>query len=70
MYHAAVPYGDAARTAAGATRSSYAPIKVLLVDDYTVVRSGLSKFPWSTKTSSGGYEASDGAEAIQNGFAA
>ena len=41
------------------------PIKVLLVDDHTVVRSGLSKFLMVNKDFKLVGEASDGAEAVQ-----
>jgi two-component system, NarL family, response regulator LiaR len=41
------------------------PIKILLVDDHTVVRSGLSKFLMVNKDMKLVGEASDGAEAVQ-----
>lgn len=41
------------------------PIKILLVDDHTVVRSGLSKFLMVNKDFKLVGEASDGAEAVQ-----
>lgn len=41
------------------------PIKILLVDDHTVVRSGLSKFLMVNKDLKLVGEASDGAEAVQ-----
>jgi NarL family two-component system response regulator LiaR len=41
------------------------PIKILLVDDHTVVRSGLSKFLMVNKEFKLVGEASDGAEAVQ-----
>ncbi len=41
------------------------PIKILLVDDHAVVRSGLSKFLMVTKDLKLVGEASDGAEAVQ-----
>ena len=41
------------------------PIKILLVDDHAVVRSGLSKFLMVNKDLKLVGEASDGAEAVQ-----